>query len=201
MALKWGILNMEITAYHVTSGDNAKGILANGYIPKMNSKHYLGSGSYFFGAYEIAKLYADSNGGFLTCCDSAIVESSISISEDNFLDLDVPANLFSFEKYLTGKLDESVRQGVDIEVKLECNGKKDAKQTVIRYFFNVYKRVFKFIVVSKIFAKSAPPYSFNRTKKYWGFQYTEKYICVDDSSCISKTSIIYTNNQNEEMIV
>ncbi|UBV35747.1 hypothetical protein JGY90_05690 [Staphylococcus xylosus] len=168
-------MNIEILGYHGTTQKAANLIIENSSFNKSFKKNeWLGHGVYFFEKYPKAEWWARQQrkkGKPGKKEKPAVITSKIAVSEEDFLDLDLPEEedeLVSFVRHIENS-------GSTITFP---SNKIEKRCAVI----NMYMKIRKYKVIMK---------SFNSTNSNgkdildsMGLSRIEKQICVHNTNCI-----------------
>lgn len=177
---------MKIIGYHNTESDNVDDIIANGFKPKKNEKHWLGQGIYFFDDSEIAFRNID----MLTHeKDIKTIAAEIDVEDNQFLNLDKPQKLNEFRSYFNQLYQDMKREGLQLVVKGKAE--KDVLLTYRCFILDLYKKEKGYHVVTKTFPKDNPPYAETVVDlKYFGLPFLETYICVSGNEYITNMNVM-----------
>ena len=178
---------MKIIGYHNTESNNVGDIIENGFKCKINEKHWLGQGIYFFDDSDIAFLNIDMLDHEK---DIKTIAAEINVADSDFLNLDEAQKLNEFRKYFSQLYQKMQEDGISLVVK--GKSKKDALLTYRCFFLDLFKKEKGYKVVSKTFAKDNPPYAEKVMgfETYFGLPFLETYICVSGNEYITNKEVI-----------
>lgn len=162
-------MNIEILGYHGTTHKAANLIIENSSFNKsLKKSEWLGHGVYFFEKYTKAEWWAKQQ---RKKGKPAVITSKIAVSEEDFLDLDLPEEedeLVSFVRHIENS-------GSTITFPSDKIEKRCA-------VINMYMKIREYKVIMK---------SFNSTNSKGkdildsiGLSRIEKQICVHNTNCI-----------------
>jgi len=162
-------LNIEILGYHGTTQKAANSIIETSSFNKsLKNNEWLGHGVYFFEKYQKAEWWAKQQ---REKGEPAVITSKIEVSEEDFLDLDLPEE--------EDELVEFVRYIENSGSTITFPSNKTKKRCAV---INMYMRIRKYKVIMKSFNSTNP--KGKDILDSMGLSRIEKQICVHNTNCI-----------------